>query len=374
MKNLPINDLDRHFKPLREELASATQRVLERGWYILGPEVQEFEREFRDCSGTSEVVSVANGTDALEIGLRSLGVRAGDRVLTTANAGAYSSMAILAAGAVPVFADVDPERLTLSPGALAQALVGGGVQAVVVTHLYGRMAEMPELMRVAKRHGVPVLEDCAQAHGARLAGKPAGSWGHVSAYSFYPTKNLGALGDGGAVATSLPEVARAARELRQYGWSTKYHVGRPGGRNSRLDELQAAYLRVMLPKLEGWNKRRGEIAGVYARELTGTDLMMERLTGKSDVVHLLVCRSNRRDAIRNQLLALGVGCEFHYPIPDHFQPGLAIQDRPRLAVTEAWCAETFTLPCFPEMTDTEVCRVADALRNAVGAPAVHAAA
>lgn len=374
MQNLPINDLDRHFKPLHAELADATQRVLGRGWYILGPEVQEFEREFRACSGTTEVVSVANGTDALEIGLRSLGVGAGGRVVTTANAGAYSSMAILAIGAVPVYADVDPERLTLCPSALAQVLVGGAIQAVVVTHLYGRMAEMPELVRVANRHGVPVLEDCAQAHGARLAGKPAGSWGHVSAYSFYPTKNLGALGDGGAVATSLPEVARAARELRQYGWSTKYHVGRPGGRNSRLDELQAAYLRVMLPKLDGWNKRRGEIAGLYARELQGTGLMLARLPETADVAHLLVCRSNRRDGIRKQLLAHRIGCEFHYPVPDHFQPGLAIQERPRLPVTEAWCAETFTLPCFPEMTDAEVCQVAGALRSAACHPAGQQAA
>jgi dTDP-4-amino-4,6-dideoxygalactose transaminase len=363
MKNLPINDLDRHFKPLHAELTDATQRVLGRGWYILGPEVQEFEREFGACSGTTEVVSVANGTDALEIGLRSLGVGAGGRVVTTANAGAYSSMAILATGAAPVYADVDPDRLTLCPAHLSDALAAAKTQAVVVTHLYGRMADMPELMRVAKRHGVPVLEDCAQAHGASLSGKPAGSWGHASAFSFYPTKNLGALGDGGAVATSLPEVAKAARELRQYGWSTKYHVGRPGGRNSRLDELQAAYLRIMLPRLEGWNRRRSQIAELYSRELSGSGLVLDRLPGTEDVAHLLVCRSPQRDRIRKNLLAQRIGCEFHYPIPDHFQPGLALDDRPRLPVTESWCAETFTLPCFPEMTDAEVCQVAGALRG-----------
>ncbi len=364
MKNLQINDLDRHFRPLHEELSAATQRVLGSGWYILGPEVKEFEKEFRVCSGTKDVVSVANRTDALEIGLRSLGVGFGSRVVTTANAGAYSSIAILAAGAVPIYADVDPERLTLCPGQMDRALAGGGVQAVVVTHLYGRIADMPELLRIAERYGVPILEDCAQAHGASLHGKPAGSWGHVSAFSFYPTKNLGALGDGGAVATSRPEVARAARELRQYGWSNKYHVGRSGGRNSRLDELQAAYLRVMLPKLEGWNARRREIADLYWRELQGTGLVLERLPGENDVAHLLVCRSSRRDQIRSHLVAKQIGCEFHYPVADHFQPGLVIDDRPRLPVTEAWCAETFTLPCFPEMTNAEVCLVASAAREA----------
>ncbi len=365
MKNLLINDLDRHFKPLRDELTDVTGRVLERGWYVLGPEVKAFESEFKDCCGSTEVISVANGTDALEIGLRSLGVEAGGRVVTTANAGAYSSMAILAMGAVPVYGDVDPERLTLCPAHLADLLSRGGVQAVVVTHLYGRMADMPEVLRVAHRHGVPVLEDCAQAHGASLNGKPAGGWGHASAFSFYPTKNLGALGDGGAVATSLPAVAKAARELRQYGWSTKYHVGRPGGRNSRLDELQAAYLRLMLPKLAGWNDRRRQIAAVYAQELQGTGLMVGRLPGTADVVHLLVCRSGRRDRIREHLLAQRIGCEFHYPVPDHFQPGLAIQERPTLPVTENWCAETFTLPCFPEMTDAEVRLVGGALKAVV---------
>lgn len=360
MSQLAINDLHRHFGPLKGELAEATRRVLDRGWYVLGPEVKGFEEEFRACSGTSEVISVANGTDALEIGLRSLGISAGMRVAATANAGAYASIAIHSIGAETVYVDIDPDRLTLCPKQLHRALANGGAQAVVVTHLYGRIADMPEIMRVAAQHGVPVLEDCAQAHGAKLNGKPAGSWGQASAFSFYPTKNLGALGDGGAIATSRKEVAIAARELRQYGWSTKYHVTRPGGRNSRLDEMQAALLRVMLPHLDRWNERRRDIAGLYAQELAGTGLAVPRLEGEQDVVHLFVCRSAARDGLKKALGEQQIGCDFHYPIPDHHQPGLAAPNRPRLPNTEAWCAETVTLPCFPEMTDEEVRRVSAA--------------
>lgn len=363
MSQLAINDLHRHFGPLKGELEEVTRRVLDRGWYVLGPEVKGFEEEFRACSGTSEVISVANGTDALEIGLRSLGISAGMRVATAANAGAYSSIAIQGIGAEPVYVDIDPERLTLCPRQLHRALANGGAQAVVVTHLYGRIADMPEIMRVAGQHGVPVLEDCAQAHGAKLNGKPAGSWGQASAFSFYPTKNLGALGDGGAIATSRKEVAHAARELRQYGWSTKYHVTRPGGRNSRLDEIQAALLRVMLPHLESWNERRRQIASLYTRELEGTGLVVPRLAGEQDVVHLFVCRSGAREGLKKALGAQQIGCDFHYPIADHQQPGLAAPTRPKLPHTEAWCAETVTLPCFPEMTDGEVKVVSAAVRD-----------
>lgn len=362
---LPINDLHRHFGPLTQDLAAAFDRVLKRGWYILGPEVQAFEAEFASCAGTNHVVAVANGTDALEIGLRALGIKAGHHVATVANAGAYSTVAIRSIGAVPVYVEIDPVTLTMDPTALARVLVTTPVQVIVATHLYGRMADMPAIVEIAKEFNVPILEDCAQSHGATLNKKPAGSWGDAAAFSFYPTKNLGALGDGGAISTNRGSIAQAARELRQYGWSTKYNTTRPGGRNSRLDELQAAALRAMLPLLRGWNDRRKQIAAIYEQHLSGLDLLIPRYKGSNDVVHLYVIRSHKRDALKEKLAAAGIGADIHYPIPDYLQEGFEITPKPSLPATESWCRETLTLPCFPELTDTEVIQIATAVRTAV---------
>lgn len=364
MINLAINDLSRHFGQLTSELVLAMQLVLERGWFVLGPEVKGFEDEFRQTSGTRHVISVANGTDSLEISLKALGVTSGHRVATVANAGAYSTVAIRSIGAEPVYVDIDPLRLTMCPIALELAIGSGTFKAIVITHLYGRMAEMPSLMAIAARYGIPVIEDCAQAHGARLNGKLAGSWADVSSFSFYPTKNLGALGDGGAIATNRQDIAEAARELRQYGWSTKYRSTRPGGRNSRLDEIQAAVLRVMLPRLESWNERRRAIARLYEKLLGGTGMMVPRLEGEADVVHLYVIRSERRDMIKAALAENGIGSDVHYPLPDYRQEGFLVSPMPSLPVTEAACASLLTLPCFPEMTDDEVERVAGVVISA----------
>jgi len=364
MPPLAINDLSRHFDPLQDELSDAVQRVLKRGWFVLGPEVKAFEGEFCQTSGTSHVVTVANGTDSLEIGLRALGVGPGDHVATVANAGAYSTVAIRSIGAFPAYVDIDPNRLTMAPAALEETLSGCSAKAVVITHLYGRMADMPALLDIARRHGVPVMEDCAQSHGARLDGKLAGSWADASSFSFYPTKNLGALGDGGAIATSRPEVAEAARELRQYGWSTKYRSTRSGGRNSRLDEIQAALLRVMLPKLESWNERRRSIGRLYEKHLAGTNLLVPRLQDKADVVHLYVIRPRNRATIKQALTQHGIGSDVHYPFPDYAQEGFQVSPKPALAATEAACSTLLTLPCFPEMTDAEVMEVAAVVRSA----------
>lgn len=358
MGHLPINDLSRHFNPLRDELSKAVQRVLERGWFVLGPEVKAFEQEFREVSGTQHVISVANGTDSLEICLRSLGVSANDSVATVANAGAYSTVAIRSVGAIPVYVDIDPYRLTMSPQSLQAKLRSQPTRAIVVTHLYGRMADMPSLMEIADRFGIPVVEDCAQSHGARLDGRYAGSWSDVSSFSFYPTKNLGALGDGGAIATNRQDVADAARELRQYGWSTKYRSTRSGGRNSRLDEIQAAVLRVMLPKLDLWNKRRREIAHIYGKMLANTGVLVPRLQGDADVVHLYMIRSEERDIFKAALAKHGISSDIHYPLPDYMQEGFQISPIPVLPATEAACSSLLTLPCFPEMTDAEVQEVA----------------
>ena len=251
-------------------LDAALQRVLQRQWFVLGEEVREFEREFAAWCGVAHCVTVANGTDALELALRALGVQRGDEVLCAANAGFYASTAALAMGAVPGYVDVDESTQTLSPAALRAALAARTRKpaAVVATHLYGQLADVAGIAAVCAEAGVPWIEDCAQSHGAERGARKAGSFAPLACFSFYPTKNLGALGDGGAVTSGDVQLADRVRALRQYGWSSKYHVTEPGGRNSRLDELQAAVLRLKLGHVERQNGERREIArrrGICAR-------------------------------------------------------------------------------------------------------------
>ena len=349
---LLINEIRRQNHALDADIQTAVARVLERGWYILGPEVEAFEREFAAYCCVPHCIGVANGTDALELGLRALDLPAGSRVLTVANAGGYSSTAILAAGLTPVYADVDPVTMTMQP-------TSSDVGAVIVTHLYGRMAAMPSILAAAG--GVPVIEDCAQAHGAVLDGRKAGSWGTVGCFSFYPTKNLGALGDGGAVVTRDPAVAARLKELRQYGWRSKYNSEVAGGRNSRLDEIQAAILRAKLPHLDGWNRRRREIASRYNEAFRDLALIAP-LVDDAYVAHLYVVRSAQRNRIRQALAAAGIATDIHYPVPDYSQPSMPSADS--LPVTGDCCASVLTLPCFPELTENELARVTDAVRSA----------
>ena len=260
-----INDLGAHTAPLAEALIAAMQRVVSSGWFVLGPEVRAFEEEFAAYCGTRHCVGVASGTDALELLLRALEVGPQDEVVAAPNAGMYSTTAILAVGATPVYADVDPATLTLSPQGVDPHITPR-TKVVIATHLFGRMADVSGLRALAEKHGVALVEDCAQCHGASLNGKRAGSWGDGATFSFYPTKNLGALGDAGAVVTSDVALARRVRNLRQYGWHDKYIVSDRGGRNSRLDELQAALLRVKLGFLERWNAQRKAIAKCYSQD------------------------------------------------------------------------------------------------------------
>ncbi len=363
---VPLNDLKRHTESIVAELRAAVDRVLARGQFVLGPEVEGFEHEFAAYCGTSYCVAMANGTDALELALRSVGVGPGDPVATVANAGGYSTSAIRAIGAVPVYVEITADCLNMSPEALGAALTPA-VRAVIVTHLYGQMADMPALLAAAGRLGTPVIEDCAQAHGAVLDGRRAGSWGHLGCYSFYPTKNLGALGDGGAIVTHDEALAGTARSLRQYGWSSKYFSTVSGGRNSRMDEIQAALLRAKLPHLDDWNSRRRAIALAYNRGLAALDLRLPCSLGSDYVAHLYVIRSAQREALQTALAALGVASAVHYPVADHLQAssqdlGLA---RGYLPLTEAACDQVLTLPCFPELRDDEVARVIAAVAAAV---------
>ena len=360
---VPLNATSRRFGPLAGPIAEAASRVASEGPCILGPGVTAFETAFADYCGAAHAVGVGNGTDALEIALKATGVGTGDRVALAANAAMYAATAVLACGAEPVFVDVLADEATLDPALLDAALAQDApVRAVVATHLYGRLARIDAIAGSCRRHGAVLVEDCAQAHGARSAdGRRAGSFGDAAAFSFYPTKNLGALGDGGAVVTGDPDLAARARSLRQYGWQDKYRSLLPGGRNSRLDELQARILHLQLPLLDGWNARRREIAARYAAGIRHPDIHVPARGGDDDVVHLLVVHSTRRDALRDHLLAAGIGCDVHYPVPDHRQPILAeAHAGTSLPVTEAQAASVLTLPCFPELTDAEASVVIDA--------------
>lgn len=345
------------------DLSACVQRVVNSGWYVLGPEVRAFEAAFAAHVGVAHAVGVGNGTEALALALRALDVRSGQSVLTVANAGCYSSTAIEAVGARPVYADVDPQHLNLSPDALAAALADGGLAAVIVTHLYGRMADMPAITRLCQKAGVPLIEDCAQAHGALLHGRRAGAWGTLGCFSFYPTKNLGALGDGGAVVADDAALAARVQALRQYGWGSKYTVQQSGGGNSRLDELQAAVLAAKLPLLDAANERRRAVAAQYRAGLAGLPLQLPLPADTADVVHLYVVRSAQRAALQTHLNACGIASEAHYPVPDHRQPVRSAQGSPQLPHTEAACAQVLSLPCHPGLQPAQVQRVVDAVHG-----------
>jgi len=347
---------------LDEALRDAAARVIARQRYVLGTEVEGFEHEFAQLCGTSSSIGVANGTDALELALRAVGVSSTDRVATVANAGFYTCTALAAIGAVPVFVDVD-ETLTMSPTSLADVM--SDVKSVVVTHLYGRLAAVETIVTLANQYQVPVIEDCAQAHGATRNGKSAGSFGAAGCFSFYPTKNLGALGDGGAVVTSDPDLAARVRTLREYGWSSKYLVAQAGGRNSRLDELQAAFLRVKMPRVAERNVARSTIARRYWQGLRGLDILPPEPHSDEYVAHLFVIRSRQRDVLRAELARANIDTAVHYPLPDYRQPVYGDSERLRLPATEAACGEVVTLPCYPGLALEHVDRVIEAIRDFV---------
>ena len=337
------------------------KRVFESHWYILGREVAGFEREFAEYCGVPNCVGVASGTDALELGLRALDVKTGESVIVAANAGFYASTAVLLIGAIPHYVDIDPATLTLSVEQLLEALESNP-KAIIVTHLYGQLANVEAIVEVAAKSGIPVIEDCAQAHGAKSNGKVAGSFGTIGCFSFYPTKNLGAFGDGGALVTADDYLAAKIRQLRQYGWKAKYHVELQGGRNSRLDEMQAAILREKLPFLDSWNAERREIASRYNAAFSNLPIVCPCSLGEDYVAHLYVMRVNTRDAFRKFVGAFGVATDVHYPVPDHLQSAYPPrQGTGVLPVTERVCREVVTLPCYPGLDSASIERVIQAV-------------
>jgi dTDP-4-amino-4,6-dideoxygalactose transaminase len=362
MLPVPLNDTRRLPVDHAAEL-EAVRSVLQSGLLIHGPQHSAFEQEFARWVGTTHAIGVATGTDAIELALRAFGVKRGDRVATVANAGGYTTTAVFAIGAEPVYIDIN-ETLTLCPTSLEHQLRHSGpVAAIVATHLYGQLADIDAITRIAREYGCPVLEDCAQSHGATRNGQRAGSFTAAAAFSFYPTKNLGAVGDGGAVTTSDPAIADNLRMLRQYGWKTRYSTELFGGRNSRLDEIQAAVLRLRLPRVDAWNQTRRSIVARYIEAARGSELRFHSTPTDDYVAHLAVATHPRRDEFRQQLEQAGVATAIHYPILDCHQHAFPSElPVPQLPRSEAAINTILTLPCFPGMTESEIQQVCAAIR------------
>jgi dTDP-4-amino-4,6-dideoxygalactose transaminase len=331
---------------------AAIARVVASGWFVLGPEVEAFETEFAALSQSPHAVGVGTGTDAITLILRALGIGAGDEVITSPLSAAYSALAIMMAGATPVFADIDPDRLTLDPGA-AEAAVTPRTRAIMPVHLYGQAADMDAFERMAARHRLALVEDACQAHLATAAGRPIGTIGVAAAYSFYPTKNLGALGDGGAVTTADASLAARIKRLRNGGQTSRYHHEEPGA-NSRLDELQAAILRARLPFLPPWTARRRAIAGRYRRGLAHAAIAVPPQCDDGHVYHLFPVLSASRERLQAHLRAAGVETLIHYPVPIPQQPALAAAHPADCPVANRVCAEVCSLPLYPSLDDPSV--------------------
>ena len=365
MKDYPIiapADPRATYLAAETEINDALQRVLRSGTYILGPEVSAFELELAHFLGANGAVGVANGTDALELALRACGVGPGDKVATVANTVTATITAIVSTGAQPVFVEIESDTMLMSSSALSQRLLApdaASIKAVVPVHLYGLACDMPAIMDIARRHGLHVVEDCAQAHGSTIAGRMAGTWGDLAAFSFYPTKNLGALGDAGAVVGGRSEFLDHCRRLRQYGWRTRY-VSEEHGRNSRLDEMQAAILRVRLGRLTTENAHRQLLAARYLTGLASTRLRLPVTTAdRTHTWHQFVIRTPRRDELKAYLEKLGILAGVLYPVPIHRQPAYA--QEVDLPLTDQACAEVVSLPLHPGLGRGEIDRVVQAV-------------
>lgn len=356
---IPFNTIDRQVARLRPGIDAAVARVLDRGWFILGPELERFEEEFAAYLGMPHAVGCNSGTDAIELAFRALGIGPGDEVITAPLTAAFGVFAISATGATPVFADIDPRTYNLDPGRVAAAITPR-TRAIMPVHLYGQSADMGPLLELADQYDLRVVEDCAQAHGACYRGQPVGTLGDAAAFSFYPTKNLGAYGDGGMVVTASEAVAQRVKMLRNGGQSARYAHDMLG-LNSRLDEMQAAILGVKLGHLDEDNARRRAIASRYDALLAGSAVVTPYVAPDVEpVYHLYVVRTPNRDALAAHLHAHGVGTIVHYPTPAHLQGAYAElgYSRGDFPQAEAAAREVLSLPIYPELTDEEVVYVA----------------
>jgi dTDP-4-amino-4,6-dideoxygalactose transaminase len=371
---LPLVDLHAQHAALADELSDAVRGAFERGDWILGEDVAAFEDEFAAYCATRHAIGTDSGLSALELALRAFGIGPGDEVITAANTFVATALAISQAGATPVLVDVDSDTYAIEPSLVEEA-VTARTQAIVPVHLYGQMADMDAILDVAARHGLLVIEDACQAHGARLWGRRAGSFGHAAAFSFYPSKNLGACGDGGIVVTSDDGAADAIRVLRNYGQREKYHHVVKGF-NRRLDTLQAALLRVKLRRLDEWNAARRRYADLYERLLGDADVVAPvTAAGAEHVWHLYVVRVAERDALRSYLDRCGIATGIHYPVPVHLQAAYADlgYGAGAFPVSERYAGQIVSLPMYAELDEASVERVAGAVAEFASAGAGAAA-
>ncbi|MBP6786559.1 MAG: DegT/DnrJ/EryC1/StrS family aminotransferase [Candidatus Promineofilum sp.] len=362
--NIPFVDLQSQYKTLKEEVDAAVLAVMQRGDFVLGGAVADFERVFADYCGAKYCVGVDSGYSALELIVRAYGIGPGDEVITAANTFIATTLAISNTGATPVLVDIDPETYNIDPAKIAAAITPR-TKAIMPVHLYGQPVDMDPILAIARKHGLRVFEDAAQAAGARYKGRMVGSLGDAAGFSFYPGKNLGAYGDGGAVVTDDPEIAEKVRLLRNIGQKVKYYH-EVKGFNHRLDTMQAAVLLVKLPHLDGWNTERRRAAATYADLLADLPFVTPATaTYAEHIFHLYVVRVHNREALMEYLKERGIASGLHYPIPIHLQPayselGYKQGDFP---ITEAYAETILSLPIFPELDDDKVAYVVDAIRD-----------
>jgi dTDP-4-amino-4,6-dideoxygalactose transaminase len=352
---IPFGDLSRQYKKYKKEFDSIISSVFEKGNFILGENLVKFEKDFAGYLNINHAVGVANGTDALFIALKALDIGAGDEVITVSNTAVPTVSAIDATGATPVFVDIKENIFNMDPSKIESAITSK-TRAILPVHLYGKPCEMNEIISIARKHNLRVIEDCAQAHGAQYQGKKVGTFGDLSAFSFYPSKNLGANGDGGMVVTNSEELAEKVRLLRNYGFKNRYNsIAR--GYNSRLDEIQAALLDFKLTKLEYWNKRRYEIAQKYMEGLKNLPLILPEIDPDTfSVFHLFVVRAKERGRLIDYLMGEGITALIHYPIPIHLQPAYEFlgYKKGALPITEKLSEEIVSIPIYPELEDLEI--------------------
>jgi len=358
----------------KEKIDRAVQRVLASGWYVLGKEVDAFENAFAAYCGTAHAIGVGSGTEALHLALGSLGIGAGDEVITVSHTATATVAAIRLAGATPVLVDIEPDYFTIDPDTI-EAAVTPQTRAIIPVHLYGQAAEMDSLMAIAGAHGLKVIEDCAQAHGATYKGARVGSIGDVGCFSFYPTKNLGAMGDGGIVVTNDAASADRARRLREYGWDAKRNATEDGW-NTRLDEMQAGILNELLPRLDKDNARRREIAAVYDHAFAGLGLASPcRRDEAGHVFHLYVVETDQRDAVMAHLRHSDIAAGIHYAPPTHLHD--AYRDRLKIPAplvnTERIAQRILSLPMYPELLNEQIDRVVAATADFFEATAASSA-
>ena len=347
----------------KTEIDAAIGRVLDKGWYILAEEVKAFEAEFASYIGVSNGIGVGSGTEALHLALRACDIGSGDEVITVSYTAVATVAAIQLAGAIQVLVDIEPHFYTMDTSKL-KLVITPRTKAIITVHLYGQPADLDPILEIAQQHNLRVIEDCAQAHGATYKGKRVGSYGDMACFSFYPTKNLGALGDGGMVVTDQPKLAQRVRLLREYGWAERYVSHIPGW-NSRLDEVQAAILRVKLRYLDQDNTSRIHVAAIYRDGLKYCGLILPSIRDQAmHVYHLYVVRASRRDELQKYLKDNGIATLIHYPIPVHMQPAYRgrLAGQENLPETERVAREVLSLPIYPELDESEVQKVIDIVR------------